>query len=453
MSFFLQEVYSGNYVQNKKLFVSRGVFFLMLLVLSFIILFGFKEFPTLSLLVVDGFFCFFCTLAFKQNLRILFLLHPIVIWVLSLDFNQSFIQLGDGPSYWAQVTSSLSFYTGGEDFITLLQQRARTLDLLGTMKSFSIGVMPIFFVPDYIYGFIDDKIYYIWQSTMHVIFMSWTVVLAKKWDVMHDDYLFCVVLFAVMSPSFLELGCAPTRHYVTFLSIWLFYICFIALTKKLNVVKSFWFILSIFLIIISKLAYFLPISLFLVYYFLSKQACSRTFKLYLFIGLGVFALYCGTYLQHVLSSYQQGLSGPIVYGDSAGFSHIPVIGLVIKYIYALFAPFPWHKADYFISHTYGGSALFFILHIFSSLLGLYFVTRLVIFGLNILRLYPDLKEIVLYGVFISFSIQFGATGFHSYLSIVFPFFAPLFVIQHYSIKMVIPIIMAGLAEASYCMFY
>ena len=52
---------------------------------------------------------------------------------------------------------------------------------------------------------------------------------------------------------------------------------------------------------------------------------------------------------------------------------------------------------------------------------------------------PDLKRCVAFGLIMSLSILQGATGFHVYILIYFPFLAPLFAYRQLLVSPLLPI--------------
>lgn len=430
-----------------------GTWFVKLLLLIFsclLILLIFHDYPALSMVLIDACFCCFLCSLFHQKWRFLFLLHPLIIVVLSLGYDHSFVHLGDGDNYYSLVTNTLSFYTGGVSLSEILVGAALSGQLLNTFKTLSLGVFPVFFVPDYLYGWCDDHIYYLWQSTMHVMCSTVCVVLSKVWSVMRDDYLFFMALFALISPSFFELGVAPTRHYVTFFSIWLFYVSFMSIIHKFTMTRILWASFAVVLIIISKIAYLAPITIFALYCVIDDQASTAIKKLYFFMIVVILGFLMMPFFSHLAGSYlsETAQTGAATF---AWLIKIPIIGWIWKFVYALLSPFPWRNATEIITTTYGGNWLFLLLHIGSSLLGLYFLFRLMIYSKRLFVAHPDVKKPVIYGGILSTSILFGSIGFHGYLAIFFPFFAPLFAIKTYSIRAYVPFFAALVAEMLYFM--
>jgi len=418
--------------------------FMATLLASTAVLFGLRDFPETSILLVDTLFCSFCAYAFAHRLRYLFLLHPIVVWILSQFYETSFLSLGDGEAYFAVTKSHLLFYTGTDIFDYI-----QNLILSANFKELYLGFIPNILIPDYLYGAPSDTVYFYWQACFHTILVSVCLLLAKQWCVLRDEYLFFIILFAVISPSFFELGNAPTRHYFTFFSVLLFYLSFNAIAQSFTLQKFIWLFVSIASVAVSRTVYLIPIALYCAYYLISVHGdgISKVKKHLMMACLVVLAISSFSYF------YDQALSYSDISKAGAGtfgfLANTPFLSIIAKYVFALFSPFPWQKASYFIATIYGGNSLQFAMHVFSALTGLYFFTRIIMYARPLFRLRPDVKSPVLYGLIMSLSILGGSTGFHSYLLIFFPFFAPLFAIRPYQVSWVVPVGIAVGVEAMY----
>ncbi len=144
-------------------------------------------------------------------------------------------------------------------------------------------------------------------------------------------------------------------------------------------------------------------------------------------------------LEATIIAYEQiAESGAATFG---GLVQWPVIGWVVKYVYAILAPFPWSEAPLFIDWNYGGNTLLFLMHVLSALSGLYLFLVMIIKYRLIIDSDVGLKKMIIYGLIMSLSILKGSTGFHTYLLIYFPFLAPLFGIKQFRIN---PMLLIGI---------
>lgn len=145
----------------------------------------------------------------------------------------------------------------------------------------------------------------------------------------------------------------------------------------------------------------------------------------------------GAYFYQTTLDYEE--TGKLGAATFSGLAQLPIIGWVVKYVYALLAPFPWSEAPFFIAGTYAGNGLLFFMHVLSSLAGLYLILVVILRWRAIWACDTELKQMITYGVIMSLSILKGAVGFHSYLLIYFPMFAPLLIIRRFRINPLMPV--------------
>ena len=217
------------------------------------------------------------------------------------------------------------------------------------------------------------------------------------------------------------------------------FITHIAVIKKVDSYRLAWWGLAIIIILASKSLYLLTYMLFAlvdIFIIRKKKIGGKYFALISvlsFIGLLV-----APYFILVLGQYV-GISE--TGGKSFSFlAQIPVIGWIIKYIYALLSPFPWTIASHHIETIYTGNSLMFFLHILSAMTGVYFFNILIVKYRKIWSLDDDFRSLIVFGLIMSSTILGGSTGFHGYLSIFFPFFAPLLLYKNFRILPVIPLV-------------
>lgn len=403
--------------------------------------------PRFAILVVDGFFCLFIANSFRKfKYCYLFLLHPLITWVASQFYEIPFLQLGDGP----QIISTFRHYF---DTTTWEFDPNKTLsgifhpNLLAGIRQLSLGTIPIIVVPEYLYGRPAPEIYFFWQSTFATILISICVAVGQCWRALSEKYLMYVTLFALLSPSFVELRSNLNRYDLLFSALFLFYLVFIALNKKITGVRIIILVISLIFIIISKYFLLPLVVLFLVYYYLLVK------KNYLILIalITAFLILLASQFDSVLLADLIGKLYLISKTGGATFSHltqVPLIGLLFKYLFALLAPFPWHKIVLLTESSYGGNYFIFCMHVLSGLSGVYLFLSIVI-KRQIFIADPELKTLIMFGLIMSLSILVGATGYHFYILIYFPFFAPIFSLQEHRISWWFPLALVVVAELLY----
>ncbi len=393
-----------------------------------------QDWPYAAILITDLILCIYLTTLFKSKYRYLFLLHPGILLISSQLYVTPFLDGGDGPAY-ARVVAE---YVDSSIMEGQLNDLLGGFDLFGLLKHASFGVAPIYVVPEYFFTSPADAVYYLWQGAFHVILSSVAITMARLWRAVNDKYLFAMSIFAVVSPSFFDLGTAPTRHIVTFISVFFLFIAYTAIRQKLSVSRAIGLTFSIVLVMISKTVLLLPffIFVFVDQIFLSDVRLNRSnFILITLTGVGI--LFTGTYLLDTFVSYQEtATTGGATFSGNA---QLPLAGWVVRYVYALLSPFPWSEAPLIIATTYGGNWLLFVMHVLSSLIGLYMFLIMLVHVRRVFNHDPELTRLLLYGVIMSLSILRGSIGFHVYLLIYFPFFAPLLAIKKYRVSLMVPL--------------
>lgn len=435
-------IYKKYFIKNEYEAVFR---FSLLFVTCFALMIFFNDFPRASILSIDLIFCYFIFTQFKSKFRFLFLLHPLVSVVANLSYDVPFVELGDGPAYAKVIKQYIDTSTLDVDLSYLFLK----LGVVAGLKHASLGVVPIFAIPEYLYISPESDIYYLWQGTFGVILVALFVSIAKSWKIIRNKYLFFIALYVVISPSFFELRNNPNRYDVLVFAILLFYISFIAVCQSISFGRLVGLLISVALIALSKFALFMPILFFVVYYLIFEVNFLKNPIRIAFFAV-ILAVCIGLYFNEfalLLNTYQANSSeGAATF---SGLTEIPIFGYFFKFLFALLAPFPWHKVALLTESTYGGNYFTFVMHVFSSLFGIYFFLRILIYRKQLFFLYPELRPMLVFGVVMSTSIIFGNTGFHFYLLIYFPFFAPLLAIKKYNVPMVTPVALVAFVELIY----
>ncbi|MGC6330286.1 hypothetical protein [Rhizorhabdus sp. FW153] len=377
-----------------------------------------SDLPSLLFITVDFLFCMVLFLTLTGKWKSIILLHPFLILFFSFFYSQSFLDQGDGPAYEQVISQFFDTKTLTINYDSWILRG----DLLGIFKTAGFGVIPTYLIPDQISEKPEPIFYYLWQSAFHAILLSVAACLAKTWNSISNENLDIIILYSLLGPSFFELGVAPTRHYVTFFSILLFYICFMAITKSISLSKICTMAIAIVLIIISKSVLMAPVIIFIVIFFAIRRSEGKVSTS--LIGLSsalVGAITLGPFLLLKLRDYGEGVAMAGT-GSMGYLVAVPIIGQILKLLFALLSPFPWYKADYFVDFIYGGNWPLFLMHIGSSLIGLHLFLSI---ALKWTEIYgsPDIemRNTVIFGLIMSASIFGGATGFHSYILIYFPY--------------------------------
>ena len=389
--------------------------------------------PYTAILVLDLLFCGYLVSIFKNKYRFLFFLHPVILAISSQLYTMPFLLTGDGEAWVGVIGSYLdtrTFEFHGNELIS-------NYGLFTFFKIASLGIVPIYAVPEFFFQNPEDAIYYLWQGTFHVFLSALVVTLAQSWRVLERKYLFSVALFTVIGPSFFDLGVAPTRHILTFFGVYLLFVTHIAVMQGFTLSRLLWYAIAVAVILISKMPLLIPYFIFVLidmFYIRPFKLKSRNVML-----LGIFvlalALTWNTFFEVIVGYNEISKAG----AGFSGVSKLPIIGWIQKYIYALLSPFPWSKSYLHIEGIYSGNWFLFFMHTLSAMTGLYLFFVIFLKWRAILASDTQLKQLVAFALIMSLSILKGTTGFHSYILIYFPMLVPLLTIKQFRINPMLPI--------------
>ena len=102
-------------------------------------------------------------------------------------------------------------------------------------------------------------------------------------------------------------------------------------------------------------------------------------------------------------------------------SNMPIIGLVLRIVYAALSPFPFFGFSQW--QLYGGNELFLVVHLFSAIFSIWLVISAFYRLRNIVSEDPQVRVVVMFGLSILASLAFSAIGFHAYIAPALPFLA------------------------------
>ena len=125
------------------------------------------------------------------------------------------------------------------------------------------------------------------------------------------------------------------------------------------------------------------------------------------------------------------------YANTNSIIDIPLIGYVMRLIYAILSPFPW--INFTQLSIYGGNPLFLIVHIFSSFFAAWIIISTIFRFDLILKSSDTNKTIIIFGLSIAISLMFAAVAFNVYLAPALPFLAIVLLKKSYRVSIMYPI--------------
>lgn len=384
-------------------------------------------------------------ISFRESKKVLLLLfYPVGIFVLSLGYTStSFLSAGDGLSY-LNIYNDVIAQSGVFEYLNLHAEGGASF--ISILKISSLGALPTFAVTDYLFDNASSVNYFTTQSLVHISFFILILAFIIKQNILPKNTLLYFTLFVLVSPSFFELGVAPTRHYFTFSAVFLLFYAHQLITLKKTFLRVFVLFLAFFAILISKPPYLFVYLIYVIVSLLLTYNENKKNIFLLLLGVLIISYYVLIpYLTNYADTYIKisVMSMGRVAGDVLS---IPILGWLIKYAYAILSPFPWHKWTIHVQDSYNGNIYGFLFHVMSSATGLFFVVVALLNFKNFKRLDRSERDMLLFGLIMSTSILGGATGFHGYISIFFPFFVPLLYLDHKILSALIVITLLVFAE-------
>jgi hypothetical protein len=401
----------------------------------------FSAWPKTAVLIADMLACLYLSTLFTGRTRWAFLLHPLVLGICSNFFETPFLQGGDGQGYIAAIGTYLD---PSETSLNLSRLRTDA-GVFSLLKEASFGILPILVLPRLLFDSPTDEVFYLWQGCFHVLLTAFALTSARIWDIPSKRYLLSIGLLTVIGPSFFDLGIAPTRHVVTSFALLLLYLSCAALIARVTLGRLLVLFLGIGTLLISKAQLLIPFLIFCVAAASVLKENRHNLKAISLLTLSVVSLLMFSSAFWEQFQVFQEIS-QVGVGTFGGLTQAPLVGIAVKYLFAILAPFPWSKATEFINTLYGGNMPLFVCHIASSFTGLYIATSLILRRREIIDAEPELRLMFLYGGVMSLSILRGATGFHTYLLVYFPFFAPLFTQRRFRVSWLLPIAVVLMLE-------
>jgi hypothetical protein len=402
------------------------------------VLFLLSDVPMLAILVADIMISLYLVKLFPYRLSYLFLIHPLAILAISQWYGKDYLYGGDGESYYDVYNMVMN--PPKLDFDLSYFMYIYGGDLLKVFKTVSLGVFPSFLIADFFFSMPTQEVYYLSQSMVHGFLCALGSAIALNWRIMEDKTLLVIMLFAAVSPTFFETGGAPSRHYVTFFAVLLLYFSHSAILQKVTVDRVIGLLIALGLIIISKPAYLLTYILVVGLTLFDKEShISQAKKLGYLSTISAAMIYL---LAGWIADAKEGYSEWSTSGGPSfgALVRVPVLGWIVKYVYALLSPFPWLDPSIHLDTVYMANELLFVMHIFSAVAGLYLFMVMVLRWKALLSSRTDIRRSVFYGLIMSSSILGGAIGFHGYLSIFFPFLSPMILDPRLRVSIIYPIL-------------
>ena len=378
---------------------------------------------------------------FKNKWSFLFLLHPVIVFVISLGFETRFEDIGVGWTY----LNTYDFFMNPSDNIHNINDNF----LLIGLQSTYIGVIPFLWLPNFIFSTKLGALTYFYSFSLWNLFCAISFVkVSQSINSISNKFLFLLTLFFVISPMSLEINNSIHRYHLLIIGILLFFVSWVNLNKENPSKKYLSFliiIVSIIIIALSKLVLLISMFVFVFLDFFMK----KHIKLFKKLSSGIlyiifFAILLSIYIIGFDILPEQYLYIDFVKGPTNIFTQAPVIGYFTRILYSTLSPFPFLNFDQW--DLYGGNEMFLIIHFISCIIVLWLIISLFLNLKKLLLLKYEYRISVLMILAITLSLSFSAVGHNVYLSPAIPFLSIILMNKKYLCNIFYPLGIIFFAE-------
>lgn len=403
--------------------------------------------PIATFICLDLILSAYLTSLFHGKYSFLFLIHPVFALISSYGFEIPYTEIGTSFTFLDTFKTYVDPSTFNLDTVnlwaTLFPQEGGFLGV----GSVYIGTIPIIWLPGYLFLNPPDIVFYLSLGAFTMLYAAIAVSVALYLGILRKDILLIIALYSTVSPTFLEINNGLHRYGLLFLGFFLFLIAYIGLSRIASGLRKLLLViimlLAIVLVAVSKAPVLLSLALFVL---LERLSCNKLpFFSKAFAGLDnssrvfvsvvgiVIAQYLSTFIipdAYLLGFSQQG-------GQYAELMNLPILGLVLRLVYAVLAPFPWINFDQW--EIYGYNTVFLWLHFFSTLFATWVIFSLFSRMRRIVDGADDIRTTSMLGVAILSSLAFSAIGFHVYLAPALPFLAVIMFEKQNRVSLIYPV--------------
>lgn len=399
--------------------------------------------PTVTFILLDTILAIYLVSAFSGRLRYLFLIHPIFLLFSSYGFQLPFSDIGHGFTYLDTFNmvidpDTLGINAGAGEYY-------RDKDSVFGFGKVYFGIIPIMWVPAFLFDEAPDVILYYSMGVFNLIYMALAVFISQLFKVLKSENLLIIALFATVSPTIFDIGTTLHRYGLLICGLTIFLISYLGLVKKDKSFASVIGLLITLLIAILMVGFSKPQLFYVIFLFVAIDLLSsnklgflsqifRSLDKLLFLVIVLLVVQFGARImipdQHFSLAMNLG-------GQLAFLSDIPILGFALRVVYAALAPFPWVGfAQY---HLYGDNYLFLLVHIISAFTASWLVLSLVVRFRAVFRADYQDKALLIYGFCLLLSLMFSGIGFHVYLAPALPFLAIILIKNSFRISFIYPL--------------
>jgi len=387
--------------------------------------------PYATFFTLDTILSLFLVSLFHGRLRFLFLLHPFFVFISSFGFDMPYNDIGTSWTYHQTFERFIDPDTLMLDWRLLVQAMFFSTGNFGFQKIY-VGIIPILFLPRFLFGDVPDIINYFSLSMFTMLYAAIGVTVARALGSMRGKLLLVIALYATVSPTFLEINKVMHRYGLMFLGLFLVLNAYMGFLQKRGFssrkpILLLVMLIGLTLVVVSRPPMCLAVLLFIVLErFTSNKLplvshlfkrSNRNLKIILVL-LGIVLFQC---LGKFVIPEQYATHFSQVGGRYRMLSNLPIIGLVLRVVYAALSPFPFFGFSQW--ELYGNNELFLVLHLFSAIFAIWLVISVFSRLRSIVNDDGEVRVVVMFGLSIMASLAFSAVGHQSYIAPALPFLA------------------------------
>lgn len=402
--------------------------------------------PILLFILLDLAFCVYIISLFYTRYKYLLLIHPIFLFISSYGFLIPISEIGVGFTY-------ISTFNILIDPDSLLINNEALINAYGdTRKIFGIGalyfaILPIIWLPSFLYSDPPEILLYYSMGLFNVIYVAIVVYISRLFGVLDNKKLLMISLYAIVSPTFLEINSNLHRYGLLFCGLFLFLVSYIGLINlKQSIIHKLGLILSLIISIVfiglskPQLIFVLLLFIFMDLFISNRLRLPIISNIYKKLDKKIFLLISILVidLAAIILIPESYISEAVdMGGQFSSLANIPIFGFILRVIYAALSPFPWIGFSQFI--LYGFNYSFLILHIFSAFLAVWMILSAIIKSGQIFKSKEYDRTIVVFGICIIFSLMFSSIGFHVYIAPALPFLAVVLLNKKTRVNLMYPV--------------
>lgn len=399
--------------------------------------------PTMTFILLDCVLAVYLASAFSGRLKYLFLIHPIFLLFSSFGFQIPFSEIGVGYTYLDTFNmlidpETFGVNTGASQFY----EDKQTIFGFGRVY---FGIVPIIWAPFFLFEDAPDLIKYYSMGVFNLLYIVLFVFISQLYKVLRSENLLLIALYSTISPTFFVINTTLHRYGMLVCGLSLFLISYLGLVKQNRsfasmIGLSITLLIAVLMIGFSKPQLFYVVFLFVAIDFLSSNKLGLLSQIFqgldkrLFLILTILALQ----LCFMILVPGEHKSRAINIGGQLGaLTNIPVLGFVLRVVYAALSPFPWIGFEQW--SLYGYNYIFLLVHIMSAFTAVWLILSFIMRISKIFKADYQDKAIFIYGLCIIFSLMFSGIGFHVYLAPALPFLAIILIKKDLRVSAAYPI--------------